>query len=258
MRKVSGPTIVRLNNLSAGEANKIRLLLASSLNLWHQLQKVSGCGYCARVWAGLWAGHCGTRELQLWAASEPPHAKMQAACARWQEDGAMCCARGAEGASCASSCRTTRRGRRAAWRERPARPRRCRARTSGADCRAEAWAGLQAWRSVCWRAGRRCAWMGGCPFGCVQDLCAAVQHCAGPHGKQPSVLLAFVAAHQHRQGKQTPALHVATAAPPSDDESHTLVVTQRVRIAAQPPPLASQRTHSQHPSQRHSVQVVQC
>ena len=40
MRKVSGPTIVRLNNLSAGEANKIRLLLASSLNLWHQLQKV--------------------------------------------------------------------------------------------------------------------------------------------------------------------------------------------------------------------------
>ncbi len=40
LRKVSGPITVKLNNLSASESNKIRLLFENSLNMWHQLTKV--------------------------------------------------------------------------------------------------------------------------------------------------------------------------------------------------------------------------
>ncbi|PNH10467.1 DNA replication complex GINS protein PSF2 [Tetrabaena socialis] len=39
LRKVSGPITVKLNNLSASESNKIRLLFENSLNMWHQLAK---------------------------------------------------------------------------------------------------------------------------------------------------------------------------------------------------------------------------
>ncbi|PNW88429.1 hypothetical protein CHLRE_01g029100v5 [Chlamydomonas reinhardtii] len=39
LRKVSGPITVKLNNLSASESNKIRLLFENSLNMWHQLSK---------------------------------------------------------------------------------------------------------------------------------------------------------------------------------------------------------------------------
>lgn len=39
LRKVSGPITVKLNNLSASESNKIRLLFENSLNMWHQLTK---------------------------------------------------------------------------------------------------------------------------------------------------------------------------------------------------------------------------
>ncbi|KAG2487535.1 hypothetical protein HYH03_013815 [Edaphochlamys debaryana] len=39
LRKVSGAITVKLNNLSASESNKIRLLFEHSLNVWHQLSK---------------------------------------------------------------------------------------------------------------------------------------------------------------------------------------------------------------------------
>lgn len=47
LRKVSGPITVKLNNLSASESNKIRLLFENSLNMWHQLTKVSVLSRCA-------------------------------------------------------------------------------------------------------------------------------------------------------------------------------------------------------------------